>query len=195
MINALQKLSILLYFNTNYKMGNGFCNCSEGSNNGSDQKYEMEAKGDFQQSVSPEIDDLQYLNDTENDDNLSQDINKRNNSEPIKQNKSIDKDYNYVVPSQHNIKGFVDSHAAKAHHSDDSLSEEELDTDLDSITGSTLQLDDTIKRKRKPENKGLLRYASRRKVKWNDAALDEHENEMLQEIRRLSLSHGITSDK
>mmetsp|Transcript_37870 Transcript_37870/g.33456 ORF Transcript_37870/g.33456 Transcript_37870/m.33456 type:complete len:196 (-) Transcript_37870:136-723(-) len=192
-------------------MGNGICNCSGPAKRGQEDLLADEArhKSSKQPSSSSSLSKESIHNEECNEAPIKQ--NKKIENKTPKKMKDEDPDdlihiipngndnnnnpdeptdYDYIMNSSHNITKIMDADAAKAHHDDDDDDEEEDESlsDLsDGFDANGITID-MKPQKKKSEHKDLLRFRS--KAKWDPGALDDHEKDMLAEMRRLSVSRG-----
>ena len=186
-------------------MGNGVCNCSGPAKRGQEDLLANEARQNSSKQTSSSTSISRESNQSE-----------ECNEAPIKQNKKIEEiptkktidshgkdrsnnrsnddnsdetmEFEYVMNSTHNITKIMDADAAKAHNDDDDDEEDESLSDLsDGFDANGITID-MKPQKKKSEHKDLLRFRS--KAKWDPGALDDHEKDMLAEMRRLSVSRG-----
>ena len=199
-------------------MGNGICNCSGPSKKGQEELLEAEEKKKHTASKQPspssalskdssnneECNEAPIKQNKKPENKISRDSNDDDDDLPDIPNINSNDDSNngvpdetinyndYVLSSTHNITKIMDIDAAKAHKNDDD--EDDEDDDESSISNLSEGFDengitiDFKPKKKKSEHKDLLRFRS--KAKWDTGALDDHEADMLAEMRRLSISQG-----
>ena len=183
-------------------MGNGVCNCSGPAKRGQEDLLANEARQKSSKQPSSSSSISRESNQTEECNEAPIKQNKKIENKPIKKMKDSDDkdrndndnnnpdetmDYEYVLNSSHNITKIMDADAAKAHNDDEDEEDESLSDLSDGFDSNGITID-MKPQKKKSEHKDLLRFRS--KAKWDTGALDDHEKDMLAEMRRLSVSRG-----